>query len=65
MNKKELNESIDTFVQLKSSIDLEPSETRRIELYEELQIIKDVILDECKNNKIVYVIVRLIQNGLI
>jgi hypothetical protein len=65
MNQTEINETIDSFIRLRSSIDLEPSEARRIELYEELQTLKASILANCQNNNIIKLIIRLIQNGLI
>ena len=65
MKSDNLDEIINSFVAMKEAINAEPSEKRRLELYEEMQILKADILTTCQKNVGASIIIKLIQNGLI
>jgi hypothetical protein len=65
MDQKQLNKSLEDFIQIKDSIEAEESEKRRIELYEEMQILKSDILNTCSKNNVINTMIKLIQLGIL
>ena len=65
MDQQQINDLMDNFNELKNSINAEQDEKRRLELYEEMQQLKDSILIECSKNKFISIMIKLIQFGMI
>jgi hypothetical protein len=65
MDQKQLNKSLEDFIKIKDSIEAEESEKRRIELYEEMQILKSDILNTCSKNNVINTMIKLIQLGIL